>query len=893
MTSMIFGAASSPCTANYVLRKTANDNCHDPEFSKDTIEAVHTNFYMDDFLKSVPDEAQAIRMQKEITSLVARGGFRLTKWTSSSREVLLQIPDEEKACPFLNLDLDDLPMERTLGLKWNTETDGFRFSSSTCDVTPTKRGILSHAATVFDPLGVLAPLLLTARSLIQSLWRKKRDWDEPLDESDIELWDLWQRDLASLADFEISRCLCPEIFPKVSVELHVFGDASELAFGAVSYARFIFPNGKIYVAFIMSRSRMAPLRQLSIPRLELQAAVLSCRLADSVKRNMTLNIISTTFWSDSKIVLQYIQNESRRFHTFVANRVSEIQDSSELSQWRHVPGNLNPADDCTRGLRASEITTDSRWINGPPFLWQTEEKWPPQTSITRLIDDDVEVKASWVGHIALDKSCFPDAEKYSSWTRFRRVVAWMCRFIHNARCPEAKRIRSTLTAAELEKSEEICVKRSQEESFAEDILALKKGKPLPSRSRLLSLRPVIDENGALRVGGRLSKALVPEKTKHPLILDSKSQVTRLIITHYHQRLRCASVNHVRNELRQRYWILKGLATVRKISFKCVLCRLRRARAQAPVMADLPSCRLASRQPPFTHTGVVYFGPLLVRHGRKTEKRYGVLFTCMTTRAVHLEIAHSLEADAYIMALRRMISRRGSPAHVYSDNGTNFVGAEKELREALEEWNKKNIADQLSQNGVQWHFNPPASPHFGGAWERLVQSTKRVLKIIAGEQLVTDETLLTFFAEVESLLNSRPLTHLGGDCRDEEALTPNHFLLGRASLNLPPGIVVDRDLCGRKAWKHAQVMTEHFWRRWIREYLPSLTERQKWKREVRNIAVDDVVLVADENSPRGRWHVGRVVKTLPETDGRVRTAEVKTKTGSYVHPVAKLCVLEQA
>ena len=283
----------------------------------------------------------------------------------------------------------------------------------------------------------------------------------------------------------------------------------------------------------------------------------------------------------------------------------------------------------------------------------------------------------------------------------------------------------------------------------------------------------------------------------------------------------------------------------------------------------------------------------MRHGRKTEKRYGVLFTCMTTRAVHLEIAHSLEADAYIMALRRMISRRGSPAHVYSDNGTNFVGAEKELREALEEWNKKNIADQLSQNGVQWHFNPPTSPHFGGAWERLVQSTKRVLKIIAGEQLVTDETLLTFFAEVESLLNSRPLTHLGGDCRDEEALTPNHFLLGRASLNLPPGIVVDRDLCGRKAWKHAQVMTEHFWRRWIREYLPSLTERQKWKREVRNIAVDDVVLVADENSPRGRWHVGRVVKTLPGTDGRVRTAEVKTKTGSYVRPVAKLCVLEQA
>ena len=170
----------------------------------------------------------------------------------------------------------------------------------------------------------------------------------------------------------------------------------------------------------------------------------------------------------------------------------------------------------------------------------------------------------------------------------------------------------------------------------------------------------------------------------------------------------------------------------------------------------------------------------------------------------------------------MIARRGAPVHIYSDNGTNFVGAEKELRVALKEWNKEHIADQMEQHGIQWHFNPPSSPYFGGAWERLVQSANRALKVIAGEQLTTDETLLTFVAEVESLLNSRPLTHLGGDCRDEEALTPNHFLLGRASLNLPPGILTDRDLLRRKAWKHAQVMTEHFWKRWLREYLPSLT-----------------------------------------------------------------------
>ncbi|XP_078347341.1 uncharacterized protein LOC144632548 [Oculina patagonica] len=223
------------------------------------------------------------------------------------------------------------------------------------------------------------------------------------------------------------------------------------------------------------------------------------------------------------------------------------------------------------------------------------------------------------------------------------------------------------------------------------------------------------------------------------------------------------------------------------------------------MADLPSSRLGYQQPPFTNTGVDYFGPMLVRHGRKTEKRYGVLFTCLTTRAVHLEIAHSLDTNSCLMALRRMIFKRGKPANIWSDNGTNFVGAEKELREAVKRLDSERIGDQLSADGVQWHFNPPSSPHFGGVWERLVQSAKRALKAVAGKQCVNDETLLTFMAEVESLLNGRPLTHVSTDHRDEEALTPNHFLLGRANPNFPPDVVNDRDLCSRKRWKHAQVI----------------------------------------------------------------------------------------
>ena len=893
MMVMIFGAASSPCTANYVLRKTADDNCEDPSFSPETIEAVKRNFYMDDLLKSVRDETSATQLQKELTALLARGGFRLTKWSSSSREVLSQIPSQEMASPSVNLDLDELPVERSLGLLWDTETDSFRFAVSSRQSAPTKRGVLSRVSSVFDPLGVLAPFLLPAKCLIQDLWRRKRSWDEPLDESNRVVWEKWLADLPALRAFQLPRCLCGGALRDVQMELHVFGDASEKGFGTVCYARYVFPDGRIEVGFVMSKTRVAPLRQLSIPRLELQAALLAVRLADIVKKELTLCLSKTVFWSDSKTVLLYIANESRRFHTFVANRVAEIQDSTCPAQWRFVPGRLNPADDCTRGLRASEMTSDCRWIAGPAFLHQNEEHWPQEEFKGPILEEDVELKkTSWCGLVRSPAESLPDPEKFSSWTRYRRVIAWTCRFIHNARLPNCSRIKGPLSVSELNRAEVLAVKCSQRKCFPDDFEALSKNLPLPPKSSLLAFTPYLDEDGLIRVGGRLRKAPLPEETRHPVILDPKSEVTRLVILHHHLKSRCAGDAQVLNNVRQRYWILQGLRAVRKVSHSCRTCRWRRALPRPPVMADLPTPRLGYSLPPFTNTGVDYFGPICVKSGRKTEKRYGVLFTCMTTRAVHIEIAHSLETDAYIMAMQRMVSRRGRPAHIWSDNGTNFVGAEREIQDALKRLNKQRITDELSQHGVQWHFNPPAAPHFGGVWERLVKSVKRALKAVAGNQRVTDETLLTFMAEAESLVNSRPLTHVSSDCNDLEALTPNHFLLGRANMNIPLDVVTDRDLCSRKRWKHAQVMANHFWERWLREYLPSLTVRPKWRRQSRDIAEGDLVLVVTDNLPRGRWPLARVTRVVHSDDGRVRSAEIKTKAGVYVRPVTKLCLLEE-
>ena len=250
---------------------------------------------------------------------------------------------------------------------------------SVCSRQPhesTKRGILSRISTVFDPLGVVAPYMLPAKCLIQTLWRKNKGWEEPLDEEDQSVWEDWLDDPAKPSEFKLPRCFCVDTCPETLIQLHVFADASEKGFGAVCYARHVFPDGRVKFSFVMAGNRVDPLKQLSMPRLELQAAVLAVRLNCLIKQELTVNIEDTIFWSDSKTVLQYIANESRRFHTFVANRVSEIHDASNLAPWRHVSGRLNPADDCTRGLRVAELNHHCRWLAGPNFLSQPEDSWP-------------------------------------------------------------------------------------------------------------------------------------------------------------------------------------------------------------------------------------------------------------------------------------------------------------------------------------------------------------------------------------------------------------------------------------------------------------------------------------------------------------------------------------
>ena len=646
----------------------------------------------------------------------------------------------------------------------------------------------------------------------------------------------------------------------------------------------------------MSRTPLAPLKQMTIVRLELQAAVLGARLADRIRRELSYQIDEICFWTDSAVVIQFLQNESRRFHTFVANRIAEIHDLTDTREWRHIPSQLNPADVCSPGMTGPKLKMCCLWWSGPEFLAQDREEWPTEEVDSALDASDPEVKAprEAVFVTATCESQLLDPSRFSSWQKYKRTVAWVMRFCRNSRLKKdsGRRSGGPLSAPEIEAAEEHILKEAQRVALAAELRAISKGCPLPKESQLQHLSPYVDERGLLRVGGRLNKAPIPETCRNPIIL-TESEVTRLIVDDAHQRILHSGLEHTLSEVRVSYWIPKARSVVRKIVRNCTFCRNRRALPQNPKMADLPDCRFDTSRP-FACVGLDYFGPLTVRRFRKTEKRYVLLVTCLTTRALHLELVTSLDTDGFLMALRRFIARRGRPKLIMSDNGTNLVAGERELRDCIREWNQDQIVNELCQRQIEWRFNPPTASHMGGVWERLVASVKRALRVVLGVQCLSEDVLQTVLVEVEFMLNGRPLTYVSSDVNDAEPLTPNHFVLGYPEAVLPPGRFTADETWGRRKWRQSQAVADQLSRRRQREYLPLLIGRKKWLHQRRDLQVGDVVLMVEEGSPRGYWPLARVIEVMPSADGAVRAVQLKTAAGSkYLRPANKVCFIESA
>ncbi len=484
--------------------------------------------------------------------------------------------------------------------------------------------------------------------------------------------------------------------------------------------------------------------------------------------------------------------------------------------------------------------------------------------------------------------------------KLKRVAAWFLRLIQIFKNKQFQKILQSwrekgeglvcLSSQDIKEGERFLIEDIQSASFEKEIRYLKAGKELHTRSQLAPLTPFI-QDGILRVGGRLSRAEISFDAKHPIILPKDHPLTELIVMDNHKQSGHVGRDHVLSNLQQQYWIIHGKATIKAVLRKCFKCRVRKAKRMFPQMSELPECRLAWKEPPFSHCGVDLFGPIIIKQGRKRLKRWGVIYTCMTVRSVHLEVVESPDTDDFINSTRRFVNRRGSPTDMYSDCGTNFKGATTELSDFVENLDRTKINSFATSHAIAWHFNPPAAPHMGGAWERLVKSVKEVLYATMQDRVLTDFQFATLLTEVESILNNRPITSASSDVNDLEALTPNHILLGLHRKWDSMLDTNDRDVLSRRKWRQVQGAAVEFWKRWRKEYLPLLIKRPCWKGSTPNYQSGELVMLKDDNAIKGKWELARIVNTLPGRDNVVRTVEVQTKDGKYVRPVSKLAKLE--
>ncbi|XP_059223223.1 uncharacterized protein LOC131997003 [Stomoxys calcitrans] len=894
MNVMIFGASCAPCISQFV--KNLNANKYRNQFPAAANAIVH-NHYVDDFLDSVDTIEEAIHLARNIKYVHSKAGFNIRNWICNNSDVLKAINGEHgQNQKDLNLG-SGVDTDKVLGIFWSSRDDFITFKVSphlkesnlfVKGKTPTKRNLLRILMTIYDPLGLIGHFLMYLKIVLQEVWRSGVGWDEEIHPPQMTKWTNWLSHLSEIEDIKIPRCYLQTFksYHNLDVELHTFADASENGYAAISYLR-ISDGSEVVISLVGSKTKVAPLKMTSIPRLELMAALIASRFATSVVNSATINIRQRYFWSDSKTVISWIKSDHRRYHQFVAFRVSEILELTELSDWRWVPGKLNVADEATKWKRCGpDLSNGSRWMNGPDFLREPQDAWPTQVEIQTGTDCEQR------HHIlAIDEvSSFVNIERFSQWRRAMRAVAYAIHYINKLRKPDH---HCELTQDELIKAETVLLKQAQKVVYNEEIALLMKGEKVSKSSAIFKLCAFVAEDGVLRIDGRIDRASVTKEMKYPAILPKDSYITMLLIMHYHCSYRHGNNETAINEIRQKFYIPRLRTIFKKVVRKCQMCKVKKARPVYPQMAKLPRARLSAYVAPFTFTGLDFFGPLLVTVNRHKEKRYGALFTCLTIRAVHIEIVHSLNTSSCILAIRNFVARRGTPREIFSDNGTNFVGAERELREAIKQMESNEFVRHFTTATTKWNFNPPSAPHMGGVWERMVRSVKTVLYRIMPTRSPNDETLVSMMSEVENIINSRPLTYVPIDNESQEALTPNHLLLG-SSNGMKPLVEYDDSVHVLKSsWLETQQFAQRFWRRWLAEYLPSLTCRSKWFEKSKPLRVGDLVVVVDPANPRNVWPRGKVLSTKMAEDGQVRSAKIMTYCGVLERPVAKLAVLDVA
>ena len=875
MTRVLFGVNASP----FLLQATIRHHLEQYERSDpELVEILRRDIYCDDFITSVDTVQDAERIKTRTENIFQNACMVMTKWATSN-----SVDTQPRQL------ISDSQSERIiLGVSWHPGTDALKIHADTlaesaARAPETKRTVLRTAASFYDPLGLVTAFSVRLKMLLRMLWRQGLGWDEPIAPEARMLWRKW---LAELAQLELS---VPRFYGKHdgNFQLHVFSDASQDAMAAVIYFRSDLHKPIQDTALLICKARLTPSQALTIPRLELTAALIGARLLSFVKRHLPVTPSAEFLWSDSSVALHWIRSKPERWGPYVKNRVKEIQKLTSPETWRHCPGSDNPADLPSRGAAVSALKQDL-WIRGPEWLRLPPSDWPASCGEVQEPAgcEAEEIKHKVVHALSTEREDtgigqIMVLENYSTLTRLHRVTAWVIRWTMKARGQEDT--TGDLTAEELKRAERIWLGDVQTDAFSEEKTMLQDGHLIPHASSIFHLTPFLSE-GLLRLTGRLQESDLSLSEKHPVILPSEHHYTKLVIMDLHESLCHSGVQQTMFALRARFWVPRCRQTVRRVTHSCVRCREFHTRPFSQEAAPLPKERVCGGAP-FSRIGVDLGGPLYAKDssGSSQRKVYFVLFTCTAVRAVHLELVESLSTEDLLRAFERFSARRGRPAVVFSDNATNFRGA----------------APKLAHIGVDWRFNVPRAPWWGGFFERLIRTTKEALRKTLHQSLLTLGELQTVLCRIEGVINARPLTPMTEDVSDARALSPEDFLRD-TSLDSQRGITMEPELEPRPGdslaarQRYRTQVLDHLWRRWSKEYIRELRGLRRPSGGCEDPKVGDLVLISDDASRSPVfWKKARITQLHEGRDGRVRSVTMKVGDSQLTRAIQRIHLLEAA
>lgn len=775
--TVTYGEACSSYLACRALLEAGEEvRASDPRLA----DAIQKSFYVDNLSLGAATTGELREIMTGVERTLNLRGMPLRKWASNVPEVISDIPPEHRETM---VQIGEKQAIKMLGLAWCPTEDTFQLIIDDDFFAPVasleKRRLASKVAKLYDPIGILQPVILTGKILLQDLWRDGLGWDEAASLSMIENWNKFASHLPLLRQLPIPRMALPS--EAKDVVMHGFSDASTKAFGCAIYLRYLGDDGKPHSRLLCSKSKLAPIEPVTLPRLELQGALLLAQLYDKIRGSFGNRISRTCWWTDSQVVLAWIRSDNTKWGVYVKNRVAKIHAATDRMDWGYVPTKLNPADIVSRGLPANKLVdSEARtlWLNGPDFVIVDERPISPQLNYVTALEEAEDPPQLLTAMVGTDcDDLLAQYKHHNSFAMTRRHFAWLGRAIFNLRAPASsvERKAGPLQLDELDYGLQLILRVMQATCYPNEVKEMQDTGSVAPKGPLQHLNPVVKDK-VICVRGRLGNADLADEAKIPFLVPKSHPFSRVIIRHLHEHNFHAGTELVMAEFRARFWMRDLRRTIVGVTSRCVICARARPRQYSQQMGQLPAARV-NASPAFTHTGVDLCGPFEVSSNARSGKCrtvYVCIFVCFTTKATHLEVVEDQSTSAFISALLRFVSLRGRPDTIYSDNGRNFVGAARELSLLRETHNNRVFQDELvslaADNGIRFSFIPPRSPNFGGLWEANIKVAKRLFKCAArGAQLRLVE-LQTLLYQISAILNSRPLTAIHAGPESVEALT---------------------------------------------------------------------------------------------------------------------------